>query len=143
MRIVIFLKRFNVKIVYAILRYSIKSKGDVDSFLAEEHASPINVDSGTLGLGCNMSLNKRINSHSLNGEKLVGLKLPHWTALKANIKNTHKNHFNQKRLLGWDVAIIPDKSIIIELNGWLEHDDPEKIYDHSLSAFPEYELLAS
>lgn len=53
--------------------------------------------------------------HPITHTQIIGLKIPFWDEVKDTVINTHKI-FNERPIIGWDIAIKEDSIEIIEVN---------------------------
>jgi len=109
-------KDSNTEIIGALIRLGVE--GSVDNFHSGGIAVNIDIDSGnTNGLGFRMepSDNEYFIFHPVTKVKLNGLKIPMWDEIKEMIMNASKE-ISQIRTVGWDVAVTPNRPVLIEGN---------------------------
>jgi hypothetical protein len=105
-----------VDIISAAFRISVDS--ETDNFSTGNLAAAINLSTGEVispGIKRLAACSDSYESHPVTGEMILGFQIPHWTKVIEMIKEAALV-FPQVRTVGWDVAILEDKPIIIEGN---------------------------
>lgn len=105
-----------VDIISAAFRISVNN--ETDNFSTGNLAAAVDIDSGIVispGIKRLAACSDTYEFHPVTGEKILGFQIPHWEEAKSLV---HKAAlvFPQVRTVGWDVAILEDKAIIIEGN---------------------------
>lgn len=99
-------------VIYAFMRFG-KDKV-VDNFHAGGIAAPIDLATGLVKTAFDREGNY-YEKHQLTGATILGLKVPMFEQAKALVIEATKL-IPQIRYIGWDVAITPEKPILIEGN---------------------------
>ncbi|MDL2337541.1 MAG: sugar-transfer associated ATP-grasp domain-containing protein [Pseudomonadota bacterium] len=109
----------------------------------DEYASPIELDSGRLGLlvsdqlaGCSL----RHTHHPITGRKVSGRVLSTWPAIKALAVSAHQA-FPHRILVGWDIASTVDGPVLLEGNTNLDVMFPQRAYGEGFGRGPLGPLL--
>lgn len=107
-------------IVYAFIRLG--NHGNVvDNLNAGGLACPIDIETGTIS---SVGFDKAFNyyeEHPYTGEKLCGFKIPLWEdAMKLVLSASER--IPTLGYVGWDVAVMEDKVVLIEANQCPGHD---------------------
>jgi hypothetical protein len=107
------------EVIAAMMRTSFGSNRTVDNLHAGGIGTLIDLESGRLGKASNLGSDARLgwfSAHPDTGAKIEGRVLPYWEAVKASAVAAH-THFNDRVVIGWDVAVLEDGPIFIEGNG--------------------------
>jgi hypothetical protein len=107
------------EVIGAVFRMSIGRNVTVDNFHAGGIAANVELDTGRLSRATNMGSDARLgwlSSHPDTGAKIEGRPLPLWADAKALAIAAHR-HFDDRVVVGWDIAILDDGPIVIEGNG--------------------------
>jgi putative polysaccharide biosynthesis protein len=107
------------EVVEATFRMSIGRNDTVDNFHAGGIAAEVCLDTGVLGKASNLGFDARLgwlSIHPNTGVMIEGLRLPCWAEVKALAVRAHRA-FDDRILIGWDIAIVDDGPILIEGNG--------------------------
>ncbi len=105
-----------VDIISAAFRISVNS--ETDNFSTGNLAAAIDISTGiviTPGIRRMAACSDSYEFHPVTGEKILGFKIPHWNQVISIVRNAAKI-IPQVRTVGWDVAILEEKAIIIEGN---------------------------
>jgi hypothetical protein len=105
------------EVVNAVLRIPSDPAAQVDNMKAGGLLSPIDLESGALGLACKGYGGGDYSAHPVTGASIPGRILPDWQAAKALAIDAHARAFADYALIGWDIAFAPDGPILIEGNG--------------------------
>jgi|SRR5690606_773605 len=138
----------NEKIVvpFAVFRFSLNVNSDVDNFHAGGYAAPVvNMETGELGSASGMGFDNPghwIDAHPVSGTQIKGLTLPYWKETKELVSRAHRLAFNNRVLLGWDVAITDEGPLLVECNGWPDNELIQKPYGKPLSELPGLDILS-
>ena len=79
----------------------------------------IDIHSGTLGKASNLGSDARVgwfSTHPDTGAQIEGRVLPRWEDVKSLAAAAHQ-HFSDRVVIGWDIAILNDGPILVEGNG--------------------------
>jgi hypothetical protein len=109
-------KSKQVDIISAAFRISVNS--ETDNFSTGNLAATIDVSTGvvvTPGIKRMAACSDSYEEHPITGEKILGFKIPFWDEVMKIVKQAALV-FPEVRTVGWDVAILNDKPIIIEGN---------------------------
>jgi hypothetical protein len=107
------------EVVAAMFRSSIGANMTVDNMHAGGMGTLVDVETGTLGPASNLGGDARLGwfaVHPDTGIPIEGRVLPLWTEAKALAASAHQ-HFKDRVVVGWDIAILEDGPIIVEGNG--------------------------
>ena len=105
-----------VDIISAAFRIAVNS--ETDNFSTGNLAAAVDVTMGKVispGIKRLAACADSYESHPVSGEMILGFQIPHWTKVIELVKDAALV-FPQVRTVGWDVAILEDKPIIIEGN---------------------------
>ncbi len=100
---------------FGAYRVGVNKSAPVDNTTSGGIFVPIDMNTGALGKGSNISGNK-INfytHHPDTGNIIEGLIIPNWLSIKKSVLNT-ANKFPYLRFLSWDVAISNNLPIVLE-----------------------------
>lgn len=87
---------------------------------AAEYGAPVDLATGDLGW---LSSDKREDAldffefHPVTGARIAGAMLPEWPEVKALALRAH-NVFNDRFVIGWDIAVTPSGPVLIEGNAY-------------------------
>lgn len=130
------------ELVNAVLRIPSDPGAQVDNMKAGGLLSPVDLDTGVLGLGCAGYGGGDYAVHPVTGATIPGRNLPDWTAAKALVIEAHRRAFSEYALIGWDVGFAPEGPILIEGNGKPGVLMPQRAGRRGLGAQRYGELLA-
>jgi hypothetical protein len=105
------------EVVSATFRCPTDPEARVDNMKAGGLISPVDLDSGTLGVACFGYGGDDHASHPVTGAVIAGRVLPDWVAATALAVRAHAEAFSDYVLIGWDVAISNEGPLLIEGNG--------------------------
>lgn len=112
-------ERGEPEIMAAMLRTSFGRNRTVDNLHGGGIGALVDIESGTLGKASNLGSDARlgwISAHPDSGAPIEGRALPFWEETKAQALAAHR-HFNDRVVVGWDIAILDDGPIVVEGNG--------------------------
>lgn len=107
------------EVVASMFRSSIGSNRTVDNMHAGGMGALVDVESGTLSKASNLGTDARIgwfSCHPDTGAQIELRVLPLWGEAKELALAAHR-HFDDRVVIGWDIAILDDGPIIVEGNG--------------------------
>jgi hypothetical protein len=107
------------EVVAAMFRSSIGSNKTVDNMHAGGMGALIDIGTGKLGKGSNLGGDARLGWFSVHpdtGAPIEGRALPLWEDVKALASQAHE-HFKDRVVIGWDIAMLADGPILVEGNG--------------------------
>jgi uncharacterized Zn-binding protein involved in type VI secretion len=107
------------ELIGAAMRMAIGRNRLVDNLHAGGIAASVDLEDGMLGSASDLGADCRlgwIDRHPDSGAQIRGTKLPMWNEVRAFAVRTHKA-FNDRLLVGWDIAITPDGPVLVEGNG--------------------------
>jgi hypothetical protein len=107
------------EVVAAMFRSSIGRNVTVDNMHAGGMGALIDIATGTLGRASNLGGDARLGWFSVHpdtGAAIEGRVLPLWDEAKALAAAAHR-HFDDRVVVGWDIAILGDGPILVEGNG--------------------------
>ena len=107
------------EVVAAMFRSSIGRNVTVDNMHAGGMGALVDIDTGTLGRASNLGGDSRLgwfSAHPDTGAPIEGRVLPLWPDAKTLAAAAHQ-HFTDRVVVGWDIAILADGPIIVEGNG--------------------------
>ncbi|OMH25729.1 sugar-transfer associated ATP-grasp domain-containing protein [Motiliproteus sp. MSK22-1] len=91
-------------------------EGVADNFAAGGIASPIDLETGELGMAvAKKCLGDSYCQHPDTGAPIIGRKLPYWQETVALIKRAHQQVADYV-FLGWDIGLSKDGPVILETN---------------------------
>jgi hypothetical protein len=107
------------ELMAAMLRTSFGDNVTVDNLHAGGIGALIDMDSGELSRSSNIGSDARLgwfSAHPDTGAAIEGRAVPLWGEAKALVIAAHRE-FNDRIVIGWDVAILDDGPILVEGNG--------------------------
>jgi len=107
------------EVIAAMMRTSFGTNRTVDNLHAGGIGTLIDLSSGMLGKASNLGSDARLgwfSTHPDTGADIEGHVVPCWEEVKASAIAAHR-HFNDRVVVGWDVAVLEDGPIFIEGNG--------------------------
>ncbi len=105
-----------VDIISAAFRISVNS--ETDNFSNGNLAAAVDILTGIVispGIKRLAACSDNYEIHPVTGQKILGFQVPHWEMVLELVKEAALV-FPQVRTVGWDVAILEDRPIIIEGN---------------------------
>jgi hypothetical protein len=79
----------------------------------------VDADSGGLTFAVDLRAHRQIESFPGSNRLFSALTLPFWRESVALVERAHGLAFPRFSSLGWDVALTPDKAVLLETNaGW-------------------------
>ncbi len=130
--------------VCALFRMAVGDNRLVDNFHAGGIAAPIDVATGTLGAATDWGLRPRHGwktHHPDTGNQIEGRVLPLWAETRALAERAHAA-FDDRHIIGWDMAILEDGPAIVEANGGPDTDMHQRVSRAPLGNQRFGELLA-
>jgi hypothetical protein len=115
--------------VCALFRMAVGDNRLVDNFHAGGIAAPIDVATGTLGAATDWGLRPRHGwktHHPDTGGEIAGRVLPLWAETRALAERAHAA-FDDRHIIGWDMAILGDGPAIVEANGGPDTDMHQRV----------------
>jgi hypothetical protein len=106
------------EVTLAMMRLLSKLEPDWQHLPDGEYASPINLETGEMGLftGDNFKTALvRMTHHPVTGAAINGVKLKNWPAVSELALKAHRC-FKHRVVVGWDIALTPDGPVVIEGN---------------------------
>jgi hypothetical protein len=130
--------------VCALFRMAVGDNRLVDNFHAGGIAAPIDVATGTLGAATDWGLRPRHGwktQHPDTGGRIEGRILPLWAETRALAERAH-TAFDDRHIVGWDMAILADGPAIVEANGGPDTDMHQRVSREPLGSQRFGELMA-
>jgi hypothetical protein len=130
--------------VCALFRMAVGDNRQVDNFHAGGIAAPIDVATGRLGAATDWGLRPRHgwkSHHPDTGGLVEGRILPLWAETRALAERAHEA-FNDRHIVGWDMAILEDGPAIVEANGGPDTDMHQRVSREPLGSQRFGELMA-
>jgi hypothetical protein len=130
--------------VCALFRMAVGDNRQVDNFHAGGIAAPIDVWTGRLGAATDWGLRPHHGwktRHPDTGGAIEGRVLPLWAEARALAERAHAV-FDDRHIIGWDVAILEDGPAIVEANGGPDTDMHQRVSREPLGNQRFGELLA-
>jgi len=130
--------------VCALFRMAVGDNRLVDNFHAGGIAAPIDVATGRLGAATDWGLRPRHGwktQHPDTGGQIEGRVLPLWAETRALAERAHAA-FDDRHIIGWDMAILEDGPAIVEANGGPDTDMHQRVSRQPLGNQRFGELLA-
>ena len=115
--------------VCALFRMAVGDNRLVDNFHAGGIAAPIDVATGTLGAATDWGLRPRHGwktHHPDTGGQIEARVLPLWAETRALAERAHAA-FDDRHIIGWDMAILSDGPAIVEANGGPDTDMHQRV----------------
>jgi hypothetical protein len=132
------------EVIGAVMRTSFGKNRTVDNLHAGGIGASIDLDSGALSKASNLGSDARIgwlSCHPDSGAPIEGRILPCWEEVKQRAIAAHRK-FNDRVVIGWDIAVLEDGPIIIEGNGNPDLDIIQRFMRIGLREHRFAELLA-
>jgi hypothetical protein len=132
------------ELVGAAMRMAIGSNRVVDNLHAGGIAASVALDNGTLGSASNLGADCRLgwmDRHPDSGAQITGTRLPMWNEVREFAIRAHRA-FDDRLLVGWDIAITPDGPVLVEGNGAPDLDIMQRFLRQGLMAARLGALLA-
>jgi Sugar-transfer associated ATP-grasp len=107
------------EVMAAMIRMSFGKNKTVDNLHAGGIGALVDVAKGSLSRASNLGSDARLgwfSGHPDTGEPIEGRIIPFWEEAKAAAVKAHR-HFDDRVVVGWDIAILEDGPIFIEGNG--------------------------
>jgi hypothetical protein len=130
--------------VCALFRMAVGDNRLVDNFHAGGIAAPIDVATGTLGAATDWGLRPRHGwktHHPDTGGQIEQRILPLWAETRALAERAHAA-FDDRHIIGWDMAILSDGPAIVEANGGPDTDMHQRVSREPLGNQRFGELMA-
>ena len=130
--------------VCALFRMAVGDNRLVDNFHAGGIAAPIDVATGTLGAATDWGLRPRHGwktRHPDTGGQIENRVLPLWAETRALAERAHAA-FDDRHIIGWDMAILSDGPAIVEANGGPDTDMHQRVSREPLGNQRFGELMA-
>jgi hypothetical protein len=130
--------------VCALFRMAVGDNRQVDNFHAGGIAAPIDVATGRLGAATDWGLRPRHGWKTHHPETcglIEGRILPLWAETRALAERAHAL-FDDRHVIGWDMAILEDGPAIVEANGGPDTDMHQRVSREPLGNQRFGELLA-
>ena len=130
--------------VCALFRMAVGDNRQVDNFHAGGIAAPIDVATGKLGAATDWGLRPRHgwkSQHPDTGGTIEGRILPLWAETRALAERAHAA-FDDRHIIGWDMAILEDGPAIVEANGGPDTDMHQRVSREPLGNQRFGELMA-
>ncbi len=116
----------SVDIIAAVLRLSLDKR--IDNFSAGNLAAAIDISTGIVISPAKAKTlavdNTSYFNHPITNEKIIGFKIPYWKEIIKKVKQA-ATIIPEVRTVGWDIAILQDKIVIIEGNPKWNKDTPQ------------------
>jgi hypothetical protein len=132
------------EIVGAAMRMAIGGNHVVDNLHAGGIAAAVDLATGALGPASNLGADRRLgwmDRHPVSGARITGFTLPLWNEVREFAQRVHRA-FDDRVLVGWDIAITPDGPVLVEGNGSPDLDIMQRFVRHGLMAARLGALLA-
>jgi glutathione synthase/RimK-type ligase-like ATP-grasp enzyme len=132
------------EIIGAAMRMAIGGNRVVDNLHAGGIAAAVDLQTGALGPASNLGADCRLgwlNRHPDSGAQIEGTQLPMWSEVREFAIRIHRA-FDDRLLVGWDIAITPDGPVLVEGNGAPDLDIMQRFLRQGLMAARLGALLA-
>jgi hypothetical protein len=132
------------EVMAAMMRTSFGKNRTVDNLHAGGIGALIDVESGTLSKASNLGVDARLgwfSAHPDTGSQIEGRAVPCWQQAKSLAVAAHRQ-FNDRVVVGWDIAILEDGPIFVEGNGNPDLDILQRFMRTGLRKHRFAELLA-
>lgn len=117
-------ERDRPEVVAAAMRMAIGTNHRVDNFHAGGIAAAVDLGTGELGSASNMGMDVRLgwlDRHPNSGAQIQGRIVPQWAEIRDLAERAHRA-FDDRVVVGWDIAPTPDGPILVEGNGGPDFD---------------------
>jgi len=107
------------QVMTAMIRTSFGANKTVDNLHAGGIGTLVDVDTGKLGKASNLGADARLgwfSAHPDTGAPIEGILVPCWEDVKRQAVAAHRA-FDDRVVIGWDIAVLEDGPIFIEGNG--------------------------
>lgn len=107
------------EVIAAMMRTSFGSNRTVDNLHAGGIGALIELSSGTLSRASNLGADAELgwfSAHPDTGASIEGHVVPCWDQVKASALAAHRQ-FDDRVVIGWDIAVLDDGPVFIEGNG--------------------------
>lgn len=104
------------EVASAILRFPSDPAVIVDNMKVGGLLSPIDLETGQLGIACQGYGGGDHVVHPVTGAPIEGQFLPDWKEAKELAIKAHRSAFGDYVLIGWDVGLSPDGPLLVEGN---------------------------
>ncbi|MEO8176288.1 MAG: sugar-transfer associated ATP-grasp domain-containing protein [Sphingomicrobium sp.] len=124
------------EVIGAAMRMAVGSNHTVDNLHAGGIAAAVDLVTGRLGPASNLGVNCRlgwIDRHPVSNAQIAGYRLPGWDDVREFGLRSHKA-FNDRVIVGWDIAITGDGPILVEANGGPDLDIIQRVARHGMMA---------
>lgn len=124
------------EIVGAAMRMAIGRNHVVDNLHAGGIATAVDLETGVLGSASDLGADSRLgwmDSHPVSGAQIKGVRLPMWDEVRNFALRAHRA-FDDRVLVGWDIAIAPNGPILVEGNGAPDLDIMQRFVRHGMMA---------
>jgi hypothetical protein len=136
-------ERGEPELIGAVFRMAIGGNVTVDNLHAGGIAAAVDLESGCLSRATNLGSDARLgwlSHHPDTGAQVQGRALPLWGQTKDLAVAAHEL-FNDRVVIGWDIAILEDGPILVEGNGNPDMDIIQRFMPTGLRAQRFGELL--
>jgi hypothetical protein len=117
-------ERDRPEVIAAAMRMAIGANHRVDNFHAGGIAASVDLVSGELGQASNMGMDVRLgwlDRHPNSGAQIRGRIVPQWPEIRRLAEQAHRA-FDDRVVVGWDIAPTADGPILVEGNGGPDFD---------------------
>jgi len=131
------------EVMAAVFRMSVGRNRTVDNIHAGGIACGVSLDQGLLGPASNLGMDARLgwlDRHPDTDAPIAGRTLPMWQEVKALAVQAHAA-FDDRAIVGWDIAILPDGPTVVEGNGSPDMDLMQRFMDRGFCNHRFAELL--
>lgn len=104
------------EIVTTVLRIAASADRIVDNIGLGGLSVPVDPVSGRLGPACGGMAPGEYTHHPLTRAPIEGRVLPNWEATAQLARETHRRHFADHVMIGWDVALSSPQPCLLEAN---------------------------
>jgi hypothetical protein len=132
------------EVMAAMMRTSFGSNRTVDNLHAGGIGTLVDLETGRLSKASNLGSDARLgwfSAHPDTGAQIEGTAVPCWEEVKARAVDAHRA-FDDRVVVGWDIAILEDGPIFIEGNGNPDLDILQRFMRVGLREHRFAELLA-
>jgi hypothetical protein len=132
------------EVMAAMMRTSFGKNRTVDNLHAGGIGTLVDLESGKLGPASNLGADASLGwftAHPDTGAQIEGTPLPCWQDVKARAVEAHRA-FDDRVVIGWDIAILEDGPIFVEGNGNPDLDILQRFMRIGLRQHRFAELLA-
>lgn len=132
------------EVIGGVFRMSVGANSTVDNLHAGGIAANVDLGTGKLSRATNLGSDARLgwlSVHPDTGAQIEGRTLPLWREVKKLAIAAHRE-FDDRVVIGWDIAILEDGPVVVEGNGNPDMDILQRFMSEGLRKHRFADLLA-